>query len=457
VSRRMGLILGAQIAVLAAAASAAAWSSEQADWQPSELVLLLFVLAVGSDMNTVELRRVRITGAFLALVLAMALLGPAPAAAIGVGSSLVDGLLSRRSPAKAFGNIVIYATFPIVGGLLVELLVGHVPPGMEDGLEFPGVVLLVFMITNFLNFALVALYSAVVGTVNFWESVRSVYVTVLPAEFATGLLTAGVAFLYGRIGVGAVGLLAVVLFVFQYLLRAGVQAFERGEELSARTHQLAALQVGLLNTVLQTLSMRDAMTARHSAAVARYSREVAKMMGVSEREQELIHTAALLHDIGKFIFPDSILFADRKLTDDEWETVKLHPEQGAKLVARIDGYGPIAEIVHSHHERYGGGGYPLGISGEDIPLGSRIIAAADTYDVMTSRDSYRRPVSSEAALAELRRVAGSQLDPAVVDVFVEMILERGIAFRHSDEVDFESELAFDRRVDDYARPRTAVA
>jgi putative nucleotidyltransferase with HDIG domain len=453
----MGLILGAQIVVLAAATSVAAWSSETADWQPKELVLLLFVLAVGSDMNTVELRRVRITGAFLALVLAMALLGPAPAAAIGVGSSLVDALLSRRSLPKAFGNVVIYATFPIVGGLLVELLVGHVPPGMEDGLEFPGVVLLVFMITNFLNFALVALYSAVVGASRFWESVRSVYVTVLPAEFATGLLTAGVAFLYGRIGVGAVGLLAVVLFVFQYLLRAGVQAFERGEELSARTHQLAALQVGLLNTVLQTLSMRDAMTARHSAAVARYSREVAKMMGVSEREQELIHTAALLHDIGKFIFPDSILFAERKLTDEEWETVKLHPEQGAKLVARIDGYGPIAEIVHSHHERYGGGGYPCGIAGDEIPLGSRIIAAADTYDVMTSRDSYRRPVSSEAALAELRRVAGTQLDPAVVDVFVEMILERGIAFRHSDEVDFESELAFDRRVDDYARPRTAAA
>ncbi len=82
----------------------------------------------------------------------------------------------------------------------------------------------------------------------------------------------------------AVGLAAVVLFVFQYLLRAGVQAFERGEELTERTHQLAALQVGLLNTVLQTLSMRDAMTARHSAAVARYAREVARMLGVSERE-----------------------------------------------------------------------------------------------------------------------------------------------------------------------------
>ena len=220
------------------------------------------------------------------------------------------------------------------------------------------------------------------------------------------MLTAGIAFSYQRLGVGAVGLAAVVLFVFQYLLKAGVEAYDRGEQLQQRTTELASLQFGLINTVMQTLSMRDAMTARHSAAVARYAREVARLLGLSEREQDLIHTAGLFHDIGKFIFPDSILVADRKLTDEEWETVKLHPEQGAKLVRRIEGYGPVADIVISHHERIDGRGYPYGLSGEQIPLGSRILAAADTYDVMTARDSYRDPVSSEEALAELRRVAG---------------------------------------------------
>ena len=90
------------------------------------------------------------------------------------------------------------------------------------------------------------------------------------------------------------------------------------------------------------------------------------MLGLDAREQDLIHTAALLHDIGKFILPDSVLFAERKLTDEEWELIKLHPEQGAKLVERIDGYGPVAEIVLHHHERYSGGGYPAGISGGDI-------------------------------------------------------------------------------------------
>ena len=95
---------------------------------------------------------------------------------------------------------------------------------------------------------------------------------------------------------------------------------------------------------------------------------------------------------------------------------------------RIEGYGPVADIVLSHHEKIDGTGYPYGLSGEHIPLGSRILAAADTYDVMTARDSYRDPVSSEEALAELRRVAGTQLDPLVVDVFVEMIERHGVAF-----------------------------
>jgi putative nucleotidyltransferase with HDIG domain len=313
------------------------------------------------------------------------------------------------------------------------------------------------MATNILNFILIALYHRETTGLRPWVNGRSIYLTMLPSEVGTALLTAAVAYGYLRLGIGAVGLAAIVLVVFQYLVWARVQAYERGEELAKRGRELASLQVGLLSTVMQTLSMRDAMTARHSAAVARYAREVARLLGVDEREQDLIHTAALLHDIGKFIFPDSILFADRKLTDEEWEIVKLHPEQGAKLVRRIEGYGPVADIIIGHHERVDGKGYPNGLAGEEIPIGSRIISVADTYDVMTSRDSYRRPVSSEAAIVELRRVAGSQLDAKVVEAFVAMIEAGRVAFRHADEADFERELAFERRVADYARPRAAAA
>ena len=455
-SRRQGLIFGAQTALLAAAAAIAVATSEVADWQPLPLVLLLFSLAVVSDALTVEFRGVRVSGSFLAIVLAMVLLGPAPAAAMGASASLIDAILSRRTWNGGLNNVLTWAVFPLVGGLLVEVAAAR---GVVDdepiGLALT--VVAVFMATNIVNFLMVAAFRRASYGESIGRNLRSVYLTVLPSEFATSLLTAVIACIYQTIGIGAVALIAIVLFIFQYLVRAGVQAFERGEELGKRTRQLASLQVGLLSTVVQTLSMRDAMTARHSAAVARYAREVARLLGVSEQEQELIHTAALLHDIGKFIFPDSILFADRKLTDEEWETVKLHPEQGARLVARIEGYGPVAEIIHSHHERVDGRGYPAGLSGLEIPLGSRIISVADTYDVMTSRDSYRRPVSSEAAIAELRRVAGAQLDPVVVEKFIEMVEAGRVGFHHADESDFELELAFERRVEAYARPRVAAA
>jgi putative nucleotidyltransferase with HDIG domain len=465
VSFRKGLILVGHIAVLGAVVLAAAATSTAADWEPVALVVLLFVLAVGSDVLSVDLRGVRVSGAFLAIVLAMALLGPAPAVALGSVSALIDAIVSRRPwdsgfktgrPIdKDFNNVTIWATFPLVGALLMHVLVPG-EPADGNAVWFSAAVLVVFMVTNFLNFALLTLYRRMHGA-SMRHDLTEVYLTVLGSEFATALLTASIAYSYAELGVGAVGLTAVGLFVFQYLVRAGVQAFERGEELEQRTRELASLQVGLLSTVMQTLSMRDAMTARHSAAVARYAREVARMLDLPEREQELIHTAALLHDIGKFIFPDAILLADRKLTDDEWETVKLHPEQGAKLVRRIEGYGPVADIIISHHERIDGKGYPHGLAGEQIPLGSRIISVADTYDVMTSRDSYRRPVSTEAAIVELRRVAGAQLDPIVVELFIEMIESGRVAFHHADESDFERELQFERRVEDYARPRAAAA
>jgi putative nucleotidyltransferase with HDIG domain len=215
--------------------------------------------------------------------------------------------------------------------------------------------------------------------------------------------------------------------------------------------------VGLLSTVMQTLSLRDKMTARHSAAVARYSREIARELGLNEREQEVVHTAALLHDIGKFIFPDSILFADSKLSDEDFEIIERHPEQGARLVARIEGYGPVAEIILAHHERLDGGGYPNGLVADQIPLAARIISVADTYDVMTSRDSYRRPVPSQDAIAELRRVSGAQLDGRVVETFIRLLEQRSVTFRHADDADFEQELNFERRVADYAAPRPLAA
>ena len=445
-----------QLAVLGVSAIAAVFLSTHADWTPGSLFVLLLAMALLSEPFRLDTKNFFVTTSFLSLVLAMTLLGPAPAAVIGVTIMSVNAIRRRAALQPTLANVSTYAFFPVVGGALFKLLDGSVL-FEGSGFDFVFLVLLVFLLTNALNFLLIAVDVAVIDGQPIPRSLRNVYAPTLPVEFAVGLLTAGVAFVYRQEDLGALAMLAAVMLIFQYLLRTALNSQERKDQLERRTRELASLQVGLLSTVMQTLSLRDKMTARHSAAVARYSREIASELGLTEHDQEIVHTAALLHDIGKFIFPDSILFADSKLSKKDFEIIQRHPEQGARLVSRIDGYGPVAEIILAHHERIDGQGYPTGLLRDQIPLAARIISVADTYDVMTARDSYRRPVSSGEAIAELRSVSGAQLDGEVVEVFIALLEQRSVTFRHADDADFERELNFERRVADHAAPRPIAA
>jgi putative nucleotidyltransferase with HDIG domain len=230
----------------------------------------------------------------------------------------------------------------------------------------------------------------------------------------------------------------------------------RRQELENRTLQLASLQLGVFVTMVRTLSLRDRYTARHSAAVARYAYAVAKAAGCSEEELRIVHTAGLLHDIGKFAFPDHILLAERPLSDADLEIVHQHPVNGANLVRRIEGYEKIAAVILAHHERVDGTGYPDGLREHEIPALARIISVADTYDVLTARDTYRPPISSPEAIAELRSVAGTQLDGRFVELFIEILEHEGIGFTHTEDADFEKELAIEERIRELARPQVAV-
>jgi putative nucleotidyltransferase with HDIG domain len=186
------------------------------------------------------------------------------------------------------------------------------------------------------------------------------------------------------------------------------------------------------------------MTARHSAAVARYAQAIARAAGASPAEQRRVHTAALLHDIGKSIFPDHVLFAQGSLTDEQWAIVKQHPGHGASVIAQIEEFADIAALVNAHHERMDGTGYPHNLRGDEVPWLARMISIADTYDVMTARDSYREPVPPAEAIAELRRVSGTQLDGELVEIFVKVLHNESLAFAHSDDTDFEHELEEER-------------
>jgi putative nucleotidyltransferase with HDIG domain len=236
----------------------------------------------------------------------------------------------------------------------------------------------------------------------------------------------------------------VLLIAYSRLQRDLLQAERHAETARQLAADAQEQRDGLVRIILDFLDARDHMTARHSAAVARYTRRIAEAAGCPESEQRLVHTAALYHDVGKVMFADR-MFQAGKLTDEEWEIVKRHPERGAELVGHLPDHEDVAEIILAHHERIDGRGYPRGLAGEDIPRLSRMISIADTYDVMTGRDSYRQPVSSAEAIEELRRVSGSQLDGDLVEIFVERVLAvEDLAFRHGDDADFEAELEVER-------------
>jgi putative nucleotidyltransferase with HDIG domain len=440
----------AEVALLGLSVIGITLSSRSSDWHPLGLWLLLLAIALLSDHLAIRVAsNTRISASFIAIVLAMALLGPAPAAVLGIATTGVDYL--RRRNDAVLSDMAAWAAFPLIGGLMVRA------SGVldTDDINFGLLVFGVFAVTNLLNFVLVVGPHTLKNRTSFPEAFRTMFIPLLPSSALAGALAVATALTYNAVGFAALTSLLIVVLLFQVLTGELLLSQQRAQELEARTEQLGALQVGVLATLIQTLALRDKMTARHSAAVARYTKSIAEELGLDDDQQDLAHTAGLLHDIGKFIFPDSILFADRKLTEADWEIVKKHPAQGAKLVRRVDGYGPVADIILAHHERIDGTGYPNNLPAEKIPLISRMISVADTFDVMTARDSYRRPVPRSEAIAELRRVSGTQLDGDVVEAFVRVLDRKQLTFQHTADADFENELGFTARVARFARRKAA--
>ncbi|HEU5104208.1 MAG TPA: HD-GYP domain-containing protein [Solirubrobacterales bacterium] len=426
------------------------WRAPQCDWDLGFFAVLL-AFSIFSDLTAVSTEsKVKISGSFLALVIAMVFLGGTPAALIGVATILTGWLRWRDEWHYLLNNILTYAFFPLVGGIAFHegiLALGLTPSEPW----FYVCVFGLFQLALAINFVMIATYGCYVERSSFKTKLR-VLPPVLPSEFASAMLAVAVAYIYHEIGIASIALFGVVLVTFQYLLGQLLLSQQRAKELELRSKQLASFQVGMLSAMLRTLDLRDQMTARHSAAVARYSRAIAQRAGYSRREEELVHIAALLHDIGKFILPDRILKANVPLTDEDWMLIKRHPQQGARVVSSLDGYGPVAEIILAHHERIDGKGYPRGLAGDEIPELARIISVADTYDVMTARDSYRTPMSSYDAIVELRRVAGKQLDARFVEIFIELLEGKDVSFQHGEAADFEKELALEARIEETASP-----
>lgn len=183
-----------------------------------------------------------------------------------------------------------------------------------------------------------------------------------------------------------------------------------GDKPRAQGDVIAALAEALLE--------RDRYTGEHSESVVDLVEAVARGLALSGPEIDQIKAAALLHDIGKVAIPDDVLNKPGPLNDDEWKVMREHPAIGERILRAIPGMGPIARIVRHEHERFDGGGYPDGISGDQIPIGARIILACDAYHAMTSDRPYRKGMSHADAVRELSEHAGTQFDPNVTELLI---------------------------------------
>ncbi len=450
------LLWATEALLFTGAIGAAVWLSNAQDWRSLLLVVLLLALALVGQRLTLVVRDQNLSAAFIALVLAMSLLGPAPAVLLGVMAMILTSAMRRLPPALWLNNLSTYAVFPLAGGMMVRALIGdvHDPRNhhLTQSITFALVVFGVFMVTNVLNFAMVAVDVRVTEGRSLPGQVRELLIPLLPGQIATGALAATLAVAYTNLGLPVLFGAVLVIVIFQYLTIALLRSEERADQLEARSIHLSSLQLGVLSTLVETLALRDPNSSRHAAAVARYAQKLAREAGCDEAEQDLAHTAGLLHDIGKFALPDRILHAE-VLSDEDWAVIRRHPQDGATLVGRLDGYGPVADAILYHHERVDGSGYPAGLIGSEIPLASRILAICSTYDTLTARETYRSPMTPQDAIAELRKVSGRQLDSELVEQFVAMLERNGpVTMADGDDADFEAELAFERRARKIAQP-----
>ena len=186
------------------------------------------------------------------------------------------------------------------------------------------------------------------------------------------------------------------------------------------TEDLQSRSMEMLQRLALVAEKRDSETGQHLVRMARYSKLLARETGFSEAEVHVIGMAAPLHDIGKIGIPDEILLAPRRLTESEMAVMRTHPDIGHEMLQGSTSESMImsADIARYHHEHFDGSGYPLGLGGQDIPLSARIVAVADVWDALLSTRPYKSSWTEETAIDLLRRGAGAQFDPIMVDAFL---------------------------------------
>lgn len=223
------------------------------------------------------------------------------------------------------------------------------------------------------------------------------------------------------IGIFITLIVFLIIVVFCSISARIIDQYQKKEHESKE--KLDNMNANIIRALAYTIDAKDRYTSGHSQRVADYSLAIAKRMGKSEEEQRIIYYAGLLHDVGKIRVPEEVINKPGKLTEDEFEQIKVHPISGYHILKGIHDDEQIAQGAKYHHERYDGNGYPNGLEGENIPEISRIIGVADAYDAMASDRSYRNALPQEKVRSEIEKGRGQQFDKEIADIMIQMIDE----------------------------------
>lgn len=380
-----------------------------------EIAVVLMVMAAFGERYPLQLTHKTTVNVASAAYLAMALTLPLQLPALLALFALSIGLDLRRRAVRTINapevlfNIGQGTLYTLAGAVAFDLA-SRRPYGPDvAGLGSVGAILATCIAMHLVNTGAVA-------------GAAGLQMGVSPARVWRQSLTLDLA---PQAALSAMGILAASVAIHSWyllpLLALPVVLLQRAVQESVR---LRAETRDALAALVEVVELRDPYTAGHSRRVAATGRAIAQQLGMTAEEADAIESAGQVHDIGKVAVDPHVLLKTSTLNDDEWAQMQLHPVHGANVVDRFAAYRQGARIVRHHHERWDGAGYPDRIAGEEIPLGARILAVADSFDAMTSDRPYRDGMPVERALAILAEGAGTQWDPAVIDAFVTLFAAR---------------------------------
>ncbi|RDI74344.1 HD domain-containing protein [Gaiella occulta] len=399
---------------------------------PWTIVALITVNAVAERSGVWITRTLQLSIALLPTLFAAVLFGPLAAGLVNAASMLGDSeLFSRPDPERA--PRLKWATYTstrfltgVAAGFIALGIKGSPASGLGRLLAATLVAALVAEILDILSAGITARIRG--------RDIRDVLRPLAPLLLTSVPLYAPIvailALAYSEVSPWTAPLFFIPALAAQRLFGMYQQQRQFAQDLKRANMSFA-------EALVATLEKSDRYTAGHSKAVAIYSRDITKRLGLSPDVQERAYLCGLVHDIGKIGLPASLLLKDGPLTLEERRQMQEHPAIGETILEKVDLYADVAVVVRHHHERIDGEGYPDGLSGSEIPLLSRVIAVADAYNAMTSHRPYREAMSSRVARLRLAQAVESQFDTSVVAAFEAILASAGEDYRMAKREDFD--------------------